>query len=279
MPAFAARAHRRALTRALEACGRGDGVPELTDALVGAFAAVTDVDGACFHVADPASGLPTSSVRRGAPPGDFERSLEYEYRRPDVATFAELARRRVPVAARSRETAGAPQCSARFREMLAPEGCVDELRAVFADAFGIWGYLTLFGRRRFAEDDLELAASLVPRAAAALRRLRAAGLAPPRLDARPAVIVVEASGEVAAADPRALKRHMRLPTARCLDWSTSSAVWRPPTPPLPRRLERRTATGVGGWSMPHRWTRGRWPSSSSPRRTAPCSTCSCAPTA
>jgi DNA-binding CsgD family transcriptional regulator len=206
MPA-PARAHRRAESAAARACTTAADTAALAAALVDALAAVADVQGACFHTADPATGVPTSSIRTGSPPGDFERSLEFEYRRPDVASWAELVTRSRPVAALSRETAGAPKRSARFREMLAPEGCADELRVVLGDPFGVWGYLTVFSGGYFGDEDVALAVALVPHAAGALRRLRAAGTAAaPVDDDRPAVVVLGSSGELRSSDPRALAR-------------------------------------------------------------------------
>jgi DNA-binding CsgD family transcriptional regulator len=202
-----ARSHRRAHAAAVRACEAALAPAEVSATLADAFAAVADLRGVCFHLADPASGVPIASTRTGAPPGDFERSLEYEYRRPDVARWVDVAQRRQPVAALSRETAGTPTSSARFREMLEPEGCVDELRIAFADAFGTWGYLTAFSAQRFCDDDLALATALVPHVTVALRRQRAARAGSVAAeDDRPAVVVVSGSGEVVAADQRASAR-------------------------------------------------------------------------
>src|SRR5438309_11295292 len=67
--------------------------------------------GSCWHLTDPLSGLPVSSSAAGEPAGTLERSLEFEYVRPDVSCFADLRARRSPVASISSETGGAMRSS------------------------------------------------------------------------------------------------------------------------------------------------------------------------
>ena len=129
------------------------------------------------------------------------------------------------MSALSHETGGTPQDSARFREMLQPAGCADELRVSFTDGFGVWGHLTLFSRRRFSTEQGDLAATLVPLVARALRSELRAEHPPadgPAGDG-PAVVVVSAAGETIAADARVRSRLADLATPdrdRCPGVST-----------------------------------------------------------
>ncbi len=128
-----------------------------------------DLMGACWHRTDPATGVPVSSGRRGNPPGDFRRSLHYELERDDYNRFAELADRRRPVATLSDATGGQLDRSPRYREMIAPAGAADELRAAFGDAFGVWGALTQFSRKTVEHKHVELIAAAAPAMTAAMR--------------------------------------------------------------------------------------------------------------
>jgi DNA-binding CsgD family transcriptional regulator len=201
----ATRLARRLTATVVRACEADAEPAEVCDALLGAFAATIELSGACFHTADPASGIPTAAIRFGAPPGDFARSIEFEYRRPDVMTFADLQRRARPAAALSHETQGALETSVRFREMLQPEGCQDELRMSFVDRFGIWGHATLFASQRFTRAETDLALTVVPHVAKALRtsrRSRGATTA----DEGPAVAIVSATDQLESAGGHALAR-------------------------------------------------------------------------
>ena len=163
-----------------------------------------DLLGICWHVTDPQTGIPVISGGVGHPPGDFERSLEFEFAREDVLRFADLAQARRPVGVLSHATGGRPSDSPRWREMIEPEGGADELRAAFADRFGVWGSLSLFGTRRFSPEDADLVAGLVPAITHGLR-VAVAGLPRPdtTLDTAPAVVLLDRDDRILAADARA----------------------------------------------------------------------------
>ena len=136
-----ARARRRIET----ALGR----PELTlDGVVQTVleetADVLGVTSACWHKTDPTVGALVDGAQVGGAPGSLEQSLVYEYRRPDVNRFVELAGARDKVAAISTSTDDRPSSSARFREMIEPGGAADELRVAFSDAYGMWMSLVMF---------------------------------------------------------------------------------------------------------------------------------------
>ena len=150
------------------------GGDEAIETILGASADVLGIIGSCWHLTDPSSGLPIASAMLGEPAGSLEESLIYEFRRPDLNRFEELRSRRSPVSAISTETRGEPRASARFREMIEPAGPADELRAAFADPFGLWAALVIFTERRMTADDLKFVSELMPGATAALRRDAAA---------------------------------------------------------------------------------------------------------
>ncbi|HET6865601.1 MAG TPA: hypothetical protein VFH80_06745, partial [Solirubrobacteraceae bacterium] len=121
---------------------------EPIETILDAAADLLGITGSCWHHTDPGSGLPIASAMLGAPAGTLEWSLEYEFRRPDVSRFEELALRRSPLAAISIETGGEVRTSTRFHEMIEPAGAADELRVAFVDQFGFWTALAVFTDRR-----------------------------------------------------------------------------------------------------------------------------------
>jgi DNA-binding CsgD family transcriptional regulator len=189
------------LDRCLRACASGPDSDALFGALLDELDRAMPLMGACWHLADPQSGLPTTAGRAGDPPGDFESSLAFEYQREDVSRFAELADRRHGVGVLSQETHGHPGRSPRFREMIAPAGGQDEMRVALSDTFGVWGYLTLFSSGRFTPEQSELVASVTAALTRSLRLARSAGLEPQH--GGPGVLLLDAQDRQVSVDPRA----------------------------------------------------------------------------
>lgn len=196
---------RRRLERVL---ARAEGLAplELLDRVVHGLAETLDLSGACSHITDPQSGIPIASSRLGDPPGDFEQSLEFEFRRDDVMRYSELASRRRHSAVLSVETRGRPTASARFREVIEPSGGADELRASLTDGFGTWAVVTLWSRVRLDEEDAELVASLVPSITAAVRRARARDEADLPVERGSSVVILDGADRLQAADVTARGR-------------------------------------------------------------------------
>jgi DNA-binding CsgD family transcriptional regulator len=226
---------------------RPDDPVALLGAVVEALAADIDLSGACWHVTDPVTGIPLRGGRVGDPPGSFEQSLEYEYRRPDVLRFAELAASPRRCGVLSAATGGRRDGSARYAEMIAPGGAADELRASFTDAFGTWGVLALFSTRRFSSADAALVARAVPRVTAALRAASApAGGA--AADRAVAVIVLDAADRLRSCDEVGRRRigelggdEGALPSA----FAVLAARARARDPELPAATD--LCTGAGHW--------------------------------
>ena len=147
-----------------------------------------------WATSDPASQLAVSALAEHP----FERGmldlLCAEEDPLEVNRRSVLARARSPVAALSISTHGHLERSRRWREQFDAYAVADELRIVFADRTGCWGYLDLyaFGATQYGEDEIRVAHAFARLLTPALRRASA----PPRAmrhvaDMRdPAVILV-----------------------------------------------------------------------------------------
>jgi DNA-binding CsgD family transcriptional regulator len=182
---------------------------------------VLGITGSCWHLTDPASGMPIENAMLGEPAGSLEWSLEYEYRRPDLNRFEELRARPTPVAAISTETRGELNASARFREMIDPTGAADELRIAFVDRFGMWAALVMFTDRRMTPADLEFVSGLVPAVTASLRsaaaaraRTPVASIVDPDDHDGPSVLILGQHDQLVAADATARRRLSNIPEPR-----------------------------------------------------------------
>ena len=87
-------------------------------------------DGACWHTLDPGSDLITQHRLQDLP-DRFPILAHNEYAVEDVNKFAQLARSERKAATMSETTAGHPERSARFRELLTPAGLGPQLRSAF----------------------------------------------------------------------------------------------------------------------------------------------------
>jgi len=162
---------------------------------------VIDNDATCWHTLDPHTRLLTSDspdelIERGifAPeetPAAGELIVRSEYVVEDVNTFAGLAARRVPVGILDQVTRGAPERSARYRDLLLPAGIPHELRAAFVIRGRVWGAVHIARRGAsgpFEQRDLDalgrLAAPIARGIRASLRfdaARRASGVEAPGL--------------------------------------------------------------------------------------------------
>jgi DNA-binding CsgD family transcriptional regulator len=132
-------------------------------------------------------------------PAHERRIFELEWEERDPNTFAAMFRRCQRSAALRLHAD--PDRVSRFSELLAPQGCVDELRALCVLDGALWGTFTCYrfgeGVPPFDADDEALAESVSDVIARALRRcmLRAACAQPAR-PGRPAMLVVDARNAV-----------------------------------------------------------------------------------
>src|ERR687885_605163 len=99
-------------------------------------------DGACWHTLDPGSNLITQHRLQDLP-DRFPVLANNEYAVEDVNKFESLARTKRKAATMNEATAGRPESSARFRDLLTPAGLGPELRAAFVADNSTWGALIL----------------------------------------------------------------------------------------------------------------------------------------
>lgn len=131
-------------------------------------------DGVCLLTLEPATLLPTGEfVEDGLPAALMPRLREIEQGEPDINKFLALARRPVAAASLSEATHGELDRSRRHREVRAPSGFGDELRAALGDDTGTWAALTLLrakDRPPFTHGEVMFLASLSALLADGVRR-------------------------------------------------------------------------------------------------------------
>jgi DNA-binding CsgD family transcriptional regulator len=153
---------------------RAAGVRDFSRGAVRILARVVPFDGVSVITMDPATRLATSAfVQNGLRGEAAMRIAEIEYLDSDVNTFGALARSGHLAASLSETTGGDLNRSLRHRELRAPNGFGDELRAPLVSDTATWGGLTLgraSDRAPFTVDEVALVASLSPYLAEGLRR-------------------------------------------------------------------------------------------------------------
>jgi hypothetical protein len=102
------------------------------------------LDGWCGHTLDPATAMPTGGdSREGYAAELVPRLLEIEYGVGDVNPFPALLQQATPVGILHEATAGAPQTSPRYRDVVTPSGFEHEMRVVFRHRGRPWGAFVL----------------------------------------------------------------------------------------------------------------------------------------
>jgi DNA-binding CsgD family transcriptional regulator len=188
---------------------RGLGVREFSLAAARALRCSIPFDGVCVVTLDPATLLPTGHVTENAlPESAMARYAEIEIRERDVNKFADLARAGARAKSLSAATGGHLERSARHRELRAPNGFGDELRAAFVGDAGAWGAIVLLRADRsadFTECEASLLASLSESLAEGLRRamlLTALAGSEPE-DEAPGLVLLAEDGSTELANPAA----------------------------------------------------------------------------
>ncbi|GAB3157562.1 LuxR C-terminal-related transcriptional regulator [Amycolatopsis stemonae] len=177
----------------------GVGVAELHAAAIELVDRVVPAELTCWASLDPDTAVISSMTSgRTRIPGEYEPLLAtYEYDGSQPHTFAELARRPVPVARLWDLPRRDAERSGRFAEVWRPLGLGHELRAVFRVDGTSWGAAGLVRRGEFSDREVEFLTSVAPALAAATRvaaRTRDAGER-----AAPAIVVVGPDGRQRAA--------------------------------------------------------------------------------
>jgi len=105
--------------------------------------ALLPVDAIFFATADPATLLFTGAFQEDPLTDAADEFLDNELGGEDVNTFHSLATNTRHVSTLDLATGGDRTSSTRYREIMAPLGLGDELRAALVTASGCWGYLCL----------------------------------------------------------------------------------------------------------------------------------------
>lgn len=156
---------------------------------------------------DPATLLWTSCFVSGLPLDDDrhrEKALfDIEFAGGDINDYADLASTGALVGRLYHATGGELQRSKRWRVLMAPQGCIDEMRVLLHSRGMAWGTLTLYrGEGRLPFDDHDEATLRAALGSIAdlfrLTMLRAALEAPGSMDRPPGVVLVSPSGMVEA---------------------------------------------------------------------------------
>jgi DNA-binding CsgD family transcriptional regulator len=195
----------------------------------------------CWHTIDPQTRLLTSDsphelVNTGIFTTDTVRAagagiVASEYFVSDLNTFASLARKRVPVGTLSQATAGRPQRSTRYQEVLAPAGIPHELRAAFVTRGRCWGAVHIArreGQPDFTSADVDALASITSLVAEGIRsslRFDASRGGPTR-SLSPGLVLLSAGNEVELITPpaRELLEAMRSGARRSHDETPPAAL-------------------------------------------------------
>lgn len=197
-----ARVAERVARRFSERCYAGLDAPSLQAELLDALQRIVPFDAAFCATVDPATLLFTGAASREIPLEASGRFLTNEFLEEDVNKFRSLATARSPVDWLDRITGQRRATSARYREIMAPLGLGDELRAAFRAGGACWGFLCLHredGPYSFTPDEAQLVTRLSSHVGEGLRRsLLSVADAPGADPDGPGVLVVAENGLLVA---------------------------------------------------------------------------------
>lgn len=155
-------------------CAEATNAGELLEGVAERVRPILGQDAGAWLLTDPATVLFTDGFIEGFTDATCTPWFHHELSIPNVATFAELAQRRAPVAVLSQATGGDVTTSPRWREVLEPAGLGRELRVVFREGGRVWGVAAVHretSRADFTGADAQLLADLSGVVARGLRRL------------------------------------------------------------------------------------------------------------
>ena len=168
---------------------------------------VIPIDVSFFATADPATLLFTGAVQDEILGRVTPQFLENEFLQDDVNKFMWLARNSLPVGGLVQATGQDLERSPRSREILAPLGLGDELRAVLITGGACWGFMCLHRDRSsppFTVGEAAFLARLTPHLAEGLRKaLLISGTTRPALPDEPGLLLLAEDLSLAAITPTA----------------------------------------------------------------------------
>jgi DNA-binding CsgD family transcriptional regulator len=168
---------------------------------------VIPIDVSFFATADPATLLFTGAVQDEILGRVTPQFLENEFLQDDVNKFMWLARNSLPVGGLVQATGQDLERSPRSREILAPLGLGDELRAVLITGGACWGFMCLHRDQSsppFTVGEAAFLARLTPHLAEGLRKaLLISATTRPALPDEPGVLLLAEDLSLAAITPTA----------------------------------------------------------------------------
>jgi DNA-binding CsgD family transcriptional regulator len=141
---------------------------------------ILSVDAAFFATVDPVTMLFTSAVAEEPLSQAAPLFLDNEFGHQDVNKFAVLAESMDPVCSLDRATRGHRPASSRYRNIMAPLGLGDELRAALIASKSCWGVICLHredASHGFDNRDVAVIRQIAPHVAEGLCRAVRIGLA------------------------------------------------------------------------------------------------------
>jgi DNA-binding CsgD family transcriptional regulator len=181
----------------VEICRSGLGPDALRDAVLARLRRAVPFDAAFFSTVDPTTLLFTQPYQEEIPASTIPYFVRNELLEDDVNKWTALARTRPGVRSLAQATAGDLAASARFRDVFAPLGLGDELRAVLRAGGACWGYVCLHRETgaRFTKEEMRYVNRVAPHVAEGIRlALLVAAVEAPGDAAVPGLIVVGADG-------------------------------------------------------------------------------------
>ena len=168
------RAAERARQDIARAAHRGLDAIELFKHAARALEPVMPIDAWCGLIMDPTTVMSTGGIHEyGFPFRYLPRCMEIEYAEPDVNKFADLGRQRVPAGTLRQATAGAPQGSLHYQEVLRPSSYGDELRVSLRSGATTWGGMVFLrgdGAPDFTSQEAALVVGVAPVLGEGIRR-------------------------------------------------------------------------------------------------------------
>jgi DNA-binding CsgD family transcriptional regulator len=156
---------------------RGD-IASLMTAVRDALRSWVGVGPVFLATSDPVTGSFTSTFTFDIPDEAAAGFFAIEMAGGDVVSFKALAASRRPFGSLYEATATEPELSERWRQVIAPLGWGDELRAAVRLHRSVWGYLCVHreaGERPFGPRELAQLHALLPAIGAAMRTATVAG--------------------------------------------------------------------------------------------------------
>jgi DNA-binding CsgD family transcriptional regulator len=193
----------------LERAAKRESVRELFAVASERLRRLISFQAAAWVATDPHTGLPAGQAwLENIRADDHTRVWEFEFLREDINTHRDLVTAAIPAAGLRLATSDRPARSARYREILRPNGFEDELRAVVRADGSLWASIALLrtaGMPAFDAGEIELVASLSEPLADVVREhvRESAPSSAPNDGHRAGLMVFAAGGELMSANEEA----------------------------------------------------------------------------